>query len=107
MIRPTFNMYDEDESVLMPDVTSKLGPEELLKIQLKGYGSNVDVLATELYDLLSKDKLEESKELIDQFYNDHYANIDEDVEFKTEKVEEKPPEDEKTDGQVTFKEVLE
>ena len=107
MIRPTFNMYDEDESVLMPDVTSKLGPEELLKIQLKGYGSNVDVLATELYDLLSKDKLEESKELINQFYNDHYANIDEDVEFKTEKVEEKPPEDEKTDGQVTFKEVLE
>ena len=107
MIRPTFNMYDEDESVLMPDVTIKLGPEELLKIQLKGYGSNVDVLATELYDLLSKDKLEESKELINQFYNDHYANIDEDVEFKTEKVEEKPPEDEKTDGQVTFKEVLE
>ena len=107
MIRPTFNMYDEDESVLMPEVTSKLGPEELLKIQLKGYGSNVDVLSTELYDLLSKDKLEEAKEIIDQFYNDHYANINEDVEFKTEKVEEETPKEEKPEGQVTFKEVLE
>jgi len=107
MIRPTFNMYDEDESVLMPEVTSKLGPEELLKIQLKGYGSNVDVLSTELYDLLSKDKLEEAKEIIDQFYNDHYANIKEDVEFKTEKVEEEPQKDEEPDAQVTFKEVLE
>ena len=107
MIRPTFNMYDEDESALMPDVTSKLGPEELLKIQLKGYGSNVDILATELYDLLSKDKLEEAKEIIDQFYNDHYANIEEDIEFKTEKIEEEPPKEDKTDGQVTFKEVLE
>ena len=107
MIRPTFNMYDEDESVMMPEVTSKLGPEELLKIQLKGYGSNVDVLSTELYDLLSKDKLEEAKEIIDQFYNDHYANIKEDVEFKTEKVEEEPQKDEEPDAQVTFKEVLE
>ncbi|MDO5810067.1 DNA repair exonuclease [uncultured Methanobrevibacter sp.] len=107
MIRPTFNMYDEDESVMMPEVTSKLGPEELLKIQLKGYGSNVDVLSTELYDLLSKDKLEEAKEIIDQFYNDHYANINEDVEFKTEKVEEETPKEEKPEGQVTFKEVLE
>jgi hypothetical protein len=84
-----------------------LGPEELLKIQLKGYGSNVDVLSTELYDLLSKDKLEEAKEIIDQFYNDHYANINEDVEFKTEKVEEETPKEEKPEGQVTFKEVLE
>ena len=107
MIRPTFNMYDEDESVMMPEVTSKLGPEELLKIQLKGYGSNVDVLAAELYDLLSKDKMEEAKELIDQFYNDQYNNIKEDVEFKTETVEEEPPKEEKKDDQVTFKEVLE
>ncbi|WP_458454481.1 metallophosphoesterase family protein [Methanobrevibacter sp.] len=106
MIRPTFNMYDE-----MPvdsEITAdRLGPEQLLKKQLAGYGnSDVDTLAQDLYELLSKDKIEESKELIDQFYSEHYTNVKEDVEFKTEKVEEKPPEEEKTDSQVTFKEVL-
>ncbi|WP_458404781.1 metallophosphoesterase family protein [Methanobrevibacter sp.] len=106
MIRPTFNMYDEINPELV-EKTEKLGPEQLLKKQLEGYGnSDVNTLAQELYDLLSKDKIDESKELIDQFYNEHYANINEDIEFTTEKVEEQPSNEEKKDSQITFKEVL-
>jgi hypothetical protein len=72
----------------------------------------VDKLALDLYDYLSKDNLEDAQELIDQFFQDNYNSVDDDVEFVTEKmekeessieeVEEKPSEEEPKDVQVTF-----
>ena len=101
MIRPTFIMAGEEFEVI--DLNSnKLGPEQLIESKLEGYGnSDVTTLATDLYRLLSKDKLDEAQEIINQYFNDHYSDIDEDIEFKTEEVvKEEPP---KEDVQVTFK----
>ena len=80
-----------------------LGPKELLIEELKGYGnSDVNNLAIELYENLSKDKIEESRELIDQFFKQFYSNVSDDVEFETEQ----PPKEEPKEVQVTFKEEL-
>ena len=109
MIRPTFNMFDMEVPSEIVEDNDKLGPKELIVKQLELYGSSdIDSLATDLYDLLSKDKMEESNELIDQFYNEHYSHItEEDAESESEKTEEQPPEEKEKDVQVTFKEVLE
>lgn len=109
MIRPTFNMLGEESIDEIISQNESLGPKELLVEQLEGYGnSDVNTLAIELYEYLSKDKLDEANELITQFYDEHYNNVDEDVEFKTEQVEKQdsPQEESKDDVQVTFKEVL-
>jgi hypothetical protein len=109
MIRPTFNMFDMEVPGEIVDDNNKLGPKELIVKQLELYGSSdIDTLATDLYDLLSKDKMDESGELIDQFYHEHYAHIiEEDVELEDEEAEKQPPKEEEKDVQVTFKEVLE
>ena len=107
MIRPTFMMKD-DVTPYEVDPENPVGPEQLIEKRLEGYGgSEVTTLAIDLYHLLSKDKLDESQELIDQFFNDHYNEGTEDVEFKTEEVKKPVPPEEKEDMQVTFKEVLE
>jgi hypothetical protein len=107
MIRPTFMMKD-DVTPYEVDPENPVGPEQLIEKRLEGYGgSEVTTLAIDLYHLLSKDKLDESQELIDQFFNDHYKEVTEDVEFKTEEVKKPEPPEEKEDMQVTFKEVLE
>ena len=109
MIRPKFFMAGEEEDVdVILSQNDSLGPKELLVEQLKGYGNeDVNTLAMDLYDLLSKDKIDESKDLIDQFYDQHYSNVEEEVEFKTEKVEkEQSTQKEEDDVQVTFNEVL-
>ena len=108
MIRPTFNMVGEKSisDIILP--TESLGPKELFLEQLRGYGSgDVDRLAIDLFDLLSKDKIEESKELIDIFYEENYSNLADVVEFKTESVEkEELPQEESEDVQINFNEVL-
>ena len=117
MIRPTFNMIGEDIEILK-DITNSVGPEELIVDKLEGYGnSDVDKLAIELYRLLSKDRLEDSQTLIDQFFIDNYQSTKEEVEFKTEKIDNEDVEEEITedenideesgDVQVTFKGALE
>lgn len=107
MIRPTFNMVGE-EPVSNDDLTTRVGPEKLLLKQLEGYGnSDVDTLATDLYRLLSKDKVDEANDIINQFYDEHYANVKQDSEFKTEEVKKEEPPENKEDVQVTFKEALE
>jgi hypothetical protein len=108
MIRPTFEMLDE-KTILVPEGIKGLGPEQLIEKKLEGYGSGkVTELALDLYRLLSKDKLDESQEIIDQFFNDQYNTVAEDVEFKTEEVRKPQPPEEKEDVQVTFsKEVSE
>jgi DNA repair exonuclease SbcCD nuclease subunit len=106
MIRPTFIMAGEEYEILDME-SKKLGPEQLLENQLEGYGnSEVTALAIDLYHLLSKDKLDESNDLIEQYYNDHYSDMVEDVEFKTEEVKKEQPPEENEDVQVTFNEVL-
>ena len=104
MIRPTFNMFDMDVDEMNPEGDG-VGPKELVTQQLEGYGNtDIKILATDLYELLSKDKIDEANEIIHQFYDEFYANNRDDVEFKTEKVEkEQPPQEEKEDVQVTFK----
>ncbi len=118
MIRPTFNKLGEksiDEIILTND---SLGPKELLVEQLKDYGSDdVNKLALELYDYLSKDNIEDAKVLINQFFDEFYDNckdevvelesIDE-VELEDEEVEVyEKPQKKSEDVQVTFKGGLE
>ena len=102
MIRPTFIMAGEEYEII--DVESKkLGPEQLIESQLEGYGnSEVTTLAIDLYHLLSKDKVDESQEIISQYFDDHYANVAEEFEFKTEEIKKQPLSDDKEDVQVTF-----
>ena len=117
MIRPTFNMLD-DELLQATPLDGSVGPKELLIQKLEGYGnSEVDKLAIELYEYLSKDKLDETHALIDQYFKENYSSTDKEIEFITEKiekdvmdeeiVEEETPDDQPDDVQVTFKGVLE
>ena len=76
---------------------------------MKGYDDEaVTNLAVDLYDYLSKDKLDESKDLVDQFYEDNYHTvIEEDEDLIIEDIDEETPLEKPKDKQVTFKEVLE
>ena len=109
MIRPHFNTIDEDISANIVDSDSSVSIKAIIANKLEGYGNKeISELATDLFDLLSRNKNDESKELADQFYEEFYKNSNDDVEFVTEKVEkEQPPKEEPEDVQVTFKEVLE
>ena len=80
MIRPKFIMHDEiDPEYIIED--SQVGPKQIIKEQLKGYDDEeVSNLAIDLYEYLSKDKLDESKDLIDNFYEEHYHTPVEDIE---------------------------
>ncbi|MBQ2666012.1 DNA repair exonuclease [Methanobrevibacter sp.] len=90
MIRPKFNLAGQDP-ILDDESSSDMSPEALLVKQLEKYdNTDVNILATDLYGLLSKDKTEEASELISQFYNEHYSTV-------TEDADEEPPEgDEQT-----------
>ncbi len=119
MIRPTFKMIGEDESVVdIFNEEKSIGPKELIVEKLNGYGNDkVTKLALDLYDFLSKDKLDESNEIIDQFFEENYNSVVEEADFKTEKIEkeeleevikeDETPDDEPKDVQVTFKGALE
>ena len=113
MIRPTFNMLGEESIDEITSSISRVGPEELIVGQLEVYeNEDVDKLAIELYHMLSKDSLEESQLLIDQFYEEHYKTPNEDLEDDAQKDEEellhkKAPEEKTGDIQVTFKGDLE
>ena len=104
MIRPTFIMADEEYELI--DVESKkLGPEQLIENQLDGYGnSDVKSLAIDLYHLLSKDMTSEAQVLLYQYYNDHYSEIDEEIEFKTEEIKKFEPLEEENKQQTLDKE---
>ncbi len=118
MIRPTFKMIGEDDSVIdIFNEEKSIGPKELIVDKLEGYGnSKITKLALDLYDYLSKDKLEESNEIIDQFFEENYQSLDEEIDFKTEKIEkeevkeiikeEETSEEQPNDVQVTFKGAL-
>ena len=97
MIRPTFNVLDRevDVNAIINDKNA-LGPKELLIDELKEYDSeDVNNLAIELYDLLSKNKTDESEDLVNQFFNEKYNIINDD---SGDEITENKPED----GQVRF-----
>ena len=107
MIRPTFVMAGEEAEILHAEDIEKLGPEQLIISRLEGYGnSEVTQLALDLYHLLSKDKNEEANEIVRQYYDIHYSDADEEIEFKTEEVKKDDASEDKEDVQVTFGEVL-
>ncbi len=117
MIRPTFNMVDgEIEDIIVRE--APVGPKELILEKLEDYeNEDIGKLAIDIYDLLSKDKLEDARGVIDQYYAEHYP-LDEDMEVTIETIEDEfedemaesedeISEDETDDTQVTFKEVPE
>ena len=110
MIRPNFNMAGEEPIDMIIKENNRVGPKELIIEKLAGYGnSDVNKLAIDLYDYLSKDRLEDSQDLIDQFYQENYLTVKEDDEFKIEDVEDigeledETSEEQPKDIQVTFK----
>ena len=108
MIRPKFNMVGEesiDEIILSKE---GLDPKELLVKQLEIYESiEVNKFAMELYDYLSKDRLEESQGLISQFFDEFYDNCKDEFDLQSNDVEEDTtPQEESEDVQVTFEEVI-
>ena len=106
LIRPTFKMVDEGDFDSFVDKNDSLGPKELILNQLKDYDNEeVNSLAVELYNLLSKDNLNDAEELIIQFYKDNYQTKY-DTPTKKEVVEEEN-EESPEDVQVTFDEGLE
>lgn len=117
MIRPTFKMIGEETVTEIFDEEKRIGPKELIVEKLEGMGHDVDKLAIDLYEFLSKDRLEESKEVIDQFFEENCKSSDEKLDNNTDKIEtdeldeemeeEKTSSDEPKDVQVTFKGALE
>ena len=116
MIRPVFSMV-KDESI--DDIftsNASIGPEELIIEKLEGYGnSTVDKLAIELYHTLSKDRIDDSRDLIEQYFKENYTSADDEIDFKVEKIEkdeveeeieEETPDEESSNVQVTFKGAL-
>ncbi len=113
MIRPTFNMLDEDIDVVLSEDKEGVGPKEIIGDQLNEYGDDIVSLANDLYDFLSRDKHDESRELVDQFFEEYYKTPAEQIESEIEDIETNAEEfiDEeetpKEDVQVKSKEVLE
>ena len=80
MIRPKFKVPGEESIDLIIDKENALGPIEVLSSRLEKYDDEEIIkFATELYNLLSKDKSEDAKELMDEFYKEKYP-IGEEVE---------------------------
>ena len=80
MIRPKFKVPGEESIDLIIDKENALGPIEVLSSRLEKYDdAEIIKFATELYNLLSKDKSEDAKELMDEFYKEKYP-IGEEVE---------------------------
>ena len=80
MIRPKFKVPGEESIDLIIDKENALGPIEVLSSRLEKYDdAEIIKFATELYNLLSKDKSEDAKELMDEFYKEKYP-IEEEVE---------------------------
>ncbi|MBR6024673.1 MAG: exonuclease SbcCD subunit D [Methanobrevibacter sp.] len=80
MIRPKFKVPGEESIDLIIDKENALGPVEVLSSRLEKYDDeDITKFATELYNLLSKDKSEDARELIDEFYKEKYP-IEEEVE---------------------------
>ena len=106
MIRPTFKMFGEldFESTLSGD--GQLDSKEIIAEKLNEVYDNEDVssLAVDLYDLLSKDNIDDSQELIIQFYKDHYQTDVE--EIPKEEAEDDVEDEDTSDVQLTFKEGL-
>lgn len=98
MIRPTFNVLDREVDVnTIIDDENALGPKELLIDELKEYDDeNINNLAIELYELLSKNKTEESEDLVSQFFAENYGN---DYENNND---EEINENKSKDGQIRF-----
>ena len=89
MIRPTFIMIDEEDIDIIIDENNALGPKEIIKEQLKTYDNeSISNLAVDLYELLSKDKVDESHDLIDQFFEQNYRTAIDENEFKLEEFDE-------------------
>ena len=85
MIRPKFNMADEP---IGPDIENDatIGPEELITEQLKHYDCDeLNQFGLDLYDFLSKDKIDESRDLVEQFFSEFYD--------KSKKYEKAPQEE--------------
>ena len=85
MIRPKFNMADEIiDSEIASDAT--IGPEELIAKQLEYYKCDeLNQFGLDLYDFLSKDKIDESRDLVEQFFSEFYD--------KSKKYEKAPQEE--------------
>ena len=74
MIRPKFITPGEDNIDLIIDKENALGHVEVLSSRLESYDDeDITKFATELYGLLSKDRNDEARELIDEFYKEKYA----------------------------------
>ena len=99
MIRPKFTMAGEKSiDEIFADENANIGPKELIIKQLEDYNSDeVNQLALDLYDYLSKDKIDESMDLIEQFYSEFYDKT---------KNYESAPQDEFEDVEETADEVL-
>ena len=73
MVRPKFITPGEENIDLIIDKENALGPIEVLSSRLESYDDeDITKLAIELYNLLSKDEIEESRQLIDEFYKERY-----------------------------------
>lgn len=83
MIRPKFQLIDEEVEELIRKDTS-LGPKELLIEGLKEFNNeSVEKLAVELYDSLSKENNENSEKIISDYYTAHFAVEEEKKEGQT------------------------
>ena len=97
MIRPKFNMAGEKSIDELFEEDANIGPKDIIRKQLEDYNSEeVNQLALDLYDNLSKDRIEESRDLLEQFFDEYYDN--------SKKYDEVPHEPE--DGEETLEEVL-
>jgi DNA repair exonuclease SbcCD nuclease subunit len=74
MIRPKFISPGEENIDLIIDKENALGPIEVLSSRLESYDEDITKLAVDLYNLLSKDKMDEAEELIGEFYNKKYPD---------------------------------
>ena len=73
IIRPKFLTPGEESIDLIIDKENALGPIEALSSRMESYDDeDITKFATELYNLLSKDRNEEAKELMDEFFKEKY-----------------------------------
>ncbi len=91
MIRPKFNMLDAGDVTGIIDDNGEITihPKDLISKHLENYESDeLNQFALDLYDFLSMDKIDESRDLVEQFFNDFYDNSKQFEETPQEGLEE-------------------
>jgi DNA repair exonuclease SbcCD nuclease subunit len=76
LFRPTFNLIEKDVEDISPVGDGPININEIISKKLEDEGEDIVNFAINIFDELSKDKLDEAEDTIETFYNKHYGGLE-------------------------------